>query len=94
MELLALTVRQVVARTSDRSACQSHHVQRRFLSGPGVYLEKPVSPSSYVSAVLRLLGMETPAETEPAELRNELAKALSGADRETLQRALDALKRK
>lgn len=64
------------------------------MSGPGVYLEKPVSPPSYVSAVCRLLGMEKPAEPEPAELRSELAKALSGADRETLQRALDALKRK
>jgi CheY-like chemotaxis protein len=64
------------------------------MSGSGVYLEKPVSPSSYVSAVCRMLGIENAAEPEPAELRSELAKALTGADRETLQRALDALKKK
>jgi len=66
------------------------------MSGPGVYLEKPVRPDSYVSAVRQLLGMET--ETTEAsgtdQIRRELATALSGADRESLQRALDALKTK
>ncbi len=66
------------------------------MSGPGIYLEKPVRPGSYVSAVRQLLGLEA-AETSAAEsdeLRNELANALSGANRETLQRALDALRKK
>ena len=66
------------------------------MSGPGVYLEKPVHPDSYVSAVRRLLGIETET-TEAAgtdQIRQELATALSGADRESLQRALDALKPK
>jgi CheY-like chemotaxis protein len=66
------------------------------MSGPGVYLEKPVRPTSYVSAVRKLLGLDSPdaAEPEPNDLRRELAEALSGADRETLRRALDALKKK
>jgi CheY-like chemotaxis protein len=65
------------------------------MSGPGIYLEKPVRPATYVAAVRRLLGMET-AETppEPDELRRELSRALSQADRDALQRALDALRRK
>jgi CheY-like chemotaxis protein len=65
------------------------------MSGPGVYLEKPVRPTSYVSAVRRLLGMEPLArpEPEPGELQSELAAALKGADRVALQRALDALKK-
>ena len=66
------------------------------MSGPGVYLEKPVRPDTYVAAVRRLLSMEgpeTPAP-EPEDLRRELSRALSGADRETLQRALDALRKK
>jgi CheY-like chemotaxis protein len=65
------------------------------LSGPGVYLEKPVSPASYVAAVRRLLGLEVPAEPEPPaeDLRSALDRALSGADRDALQRALDALKK-
>jgi len=67
------------------------------MSGPGVYLEKPVRPSSYVSAVSQLLGVETPGEprTEPEEdLRQSLDRALSGAGRDALQRALDALRKK
>lgn len=64
------------------------------MSGPGVYLEKPVRPNSYVSAVRKLLGMEAldtpPVDSE--ELKHELADALKGADRLALQRALDALK--
>ena len=66
------------------------------LSGPGVYLEKPVSPHSYVSAVRKLLGMEPlePKESAPEELHSELSRAMKGADKEALQRALDALKGK
>lgn len=66
------------------------------MTGPGVYLEKPVRPASYVSAVRKLLGMEaldTP-EPEPDELRRELSDTLSGANRAALQRALEALKKK
>ena len=66
------------------------------MSGPGVYLEKPVHPDTYVAAVRRLLGMEgqEAPEPRPEELRRELSRALSGADRDALQRALDALKKK
>jgi CheY-like chemotaxis protein len=66
------------------------------MSGPGVYLEKPVRPAAYVAAVRRLLGMEIPETPapEPADLRRELSRALSGADRDALQRALDALRKK
>jgi CheY-like chemotaxis protein len=66
------------------------------MSGPGIYLEKPVSPASYVSAVSKLLGLEGPdsAEVAPDDLRRQLAQALSGADRNALQRALEALKKK
>ena len=66
------------------------------MSGPSIYLEKPVSPASYVSAVRRLLGLESPdtPQPEPEDLRRSLDSALSGADREALQRALDALRKK
>ncbi len=65
------------------------------MSGPGVYLEKPVRPGSYVSAVRKMLGMEALDVPEPAPdaLRQELADALSGADKVALQRALDVLKK-
>jgi CheY-like chemotaxis protein len=66
------------------------------MSGPGVYLEKPVRPATYVAAVRRLLGVEIPEapEPEPEDLRRELSQAMSSADRDTLQRALDAMKKK
>jgi CheY-like chemotaxis protein len=66
------------------------------MSGPGIYLEKPVRPDTYVAAVRRLLGMESPETPTPQaeDLRRELSRALSGADRDTLQRALDALRKK
>jgi len=65
------------------------------MSGPGIYLEKPVHPDSYVAAVRQLLGMEAaPEQPQGEDLRNQIEKALSGADREKLQRALDALRTK
>ena len=66
------------------------------MSGPGVYLEKPVRPDTYVAAVRRLLGTESPETPTPhsEDLRREISDALSGADRETLQRALNALRKK
>ncbi len=70
--------------------------QEMTLSGPGIYLEKPVSPESYVAAVRTLLGMEPPASTASAvgQLRSELSEALAKADEETLKRALHAMQRK
>lgn len=67
------------------------------MSGPGIYLEKPVRPSSYVSAVCKLLEVEDPNAAAPeAEdaLRQSLDRALSGANRDAMQRALDALRKK
>jgi len=71
-------------------------IEEMTMSGPGIYLEKPVRPGSYVSAVRRLLGLESPdtPEPEPEDLRRSLDRALSGAGRDALQRALDALRRK
>jgi CheY-like chemotaxis protein len=67
------------------------------MSGPGVYLEKPVSPPAYVDAVRRLLGIETPELTmtgnDEHNLRLELLNRLGRADAATLKKALDELKK-
>ncbi|MEJ2007811.1 MAG: response regulator [Acidobacteriota bacterium] len=70
--------------------------EEMMMSGPGVYLEKPVHPDTYVAAVCRLLGIEIqgPPEPQAEDLRRELSRALSGADRNAMQRALDALRKK
>jgi len=66
------------------------------MSGPGIYLEKPVRPRAYVTAVRQLLGLEEAGEPErePGELKKELSDALAGADRVALERALQALRKK
>ncbi len=66
-----------------------------IMYGPGVYLEKPVSPKAYVNAVRKLLGMETPAEADKndEQLRAELADKIKRADPDALKRALEALKK-
>jgi len=65
------------------------------LRGPGVYIEKPVSPGTYVSAIRALLKIDSPPPPPPGpdDLRRTLEEALSGADGEALQRALAALQK-
>lgn len=66
------------------------------MSGPGIYLEKPVKPATYVAAVHKLVGIEDcdSAGTNTEQLRSELAKELQRADADTLRKALDTLKGK
>ena len=62
------------------------------LSGPGLYLEKPVSPLAYVRCVQRALGLEESQESaNKISLKEELEQRLKGADPEALRRALEAL---
>jgi len=66
------------------------------MSGPGVYLEKPVSEEKYVAAVRKLLGLQPleKSETDKNDIQKSLAEALKNAKPEDLQLALDALKKK
>lgn len=69
-------------------------MDNRILSGPGVYLEKPVKPLSYVRAVQRALGIEeTPEDQDRISLQEELQKVLPDAEPHALRRALEALKK-
>jgi CheY-like chemotaxis protein len=70
-------------------------VDSRVISGPGVYLEKPVQPMDYVRCVQRALGIEeTPPDGDRASLQEELRRSLPGAEPHALRRALEALKHK
>jgi DNA-binding response OmpR family regulator len=68
------------------------------MSGPGVYLEKPVKPESYVAAVKQILGLETTESeekaSETARLQNELRDMIDDADPEMLKKLKDFLKQK
>ena len=65
------------------------------MSGPGTYLEKPVSPLTYVRSIERALGLEPRDETEDRlTLKQELERTLQGATSDALLRALEAVKNK
>jgi CheY-like chemotaxis protein len=65
----------------------------KMISGPGVYLEKPVKPASYVRAVQRALGIEeTPEPEGKTDLKSEIEQEISSATPSALRRALAALK--
>jgi CheY-like chemotaxis protein len=67
-------------------------LENRIMSGPGTYLEKPVSPDAFVRAVQRALGIEESQEAaEKRSLKEELDKSLQAASPETMRRALEAL---
>ena len=63
------------------------------MSGPGVYLEKPVKPAAYVRHVKEALGIEvTEQEADKMNLREELEERMKGASPEAIRKALDALR--
>ena len=66
------------------------------ISGPEMYLEKPVKPQSYVNTVKRILGL--PADEivveEEDKLRDELKDLLKDADVSKLQDMLKTMKNK
>jgi two-component system alkaline phosphatase synthesis response regulator PhoP len=68
------------------------------MSGPGIYLEKPVNPENYIASVKRLLGMEIgPEESEMAdkvELQSKLKTLIDDADPDTLAKIKKMLENK
>ena len=68
------------------------------MSGPGIYLEKPVKPNNYVAAVKKILGMDTTANekelAEKVELQSNLKNMIDDADPETLRMMQEMLRRK
>jgi len=61
-----------------------------IMSGPGIYLEKPVKPTNYIAAVKSILKMETSVEeketAEMVELQNYLKNIIDDADPDTLKK--------
>lgn len=69
-------------------------LEQRVMSGPGIYLEKPVSPVTYVRAVQRALGIEQNRQAEEKiALKEELERSLQAASPEAMRRALEALRK-
>nr|MBN2277382.1 response regulator [candidate division Zixibacteria bacterium] len=68
------------------------------MSGPGIYLEKPIRPDKYVAAVKRILGLDSTDEekemADQVELQNELKNLIDEADPETLKKLRKIINKK
>lgn len=94
-ELARIPVLIVTAHARDdlgKSALEDI-LESSTMSGPGIYLEKPIQPLNYVRSIQRALGIEeTQDTTEKLGLKEELQKELQKADSDALRKALQALK--
>jgi len=61
--------------------------------GPSLYLEKPVTPPSYLRSVCQVLGVELPPSDGNGALRDEAMDLLTDADSETLAAILGQLRK-
>lgn len=69
-------------------------LDNRIMSGPGIYLEKPVNPLKYVRAIQRTLRIEETEETvDKIGLKEQLQQSIQGASPEALRKALEELKK-
>jgi CheY-like chemotaxis protein len=66
----------------------------KTLSGPQVYLEKPVKAQDFVNMVKRELGVADTSSSSEEDLRNELLKMVEKSDSQTLKEILAMLKGK
>ena len=68
------------------------------MSGPGIYLEKPVKPDNYIAAIKNLLGMDTTREekgiAEQVKLQNKLKNMIDDADPTTLKKFKELFNKK
>ena len=69
------------------------------MSGPGIYLEKPVKPANYVANVRKMLDMPDSGQPEKKsgdkdKLKEELESLAKEADPEKLKKIIDELKKK
>ena len=68
------------------------------MSGPGIYLEKPVKPDNYIAAIKKLLGLDTSEEetrlADKVKLQSELKDIVDELDVDTLQKLRAMMKDK
>ncbi len=65
-------------------------LQELTMSGPGIYLEKPIKPERYIAAIKGILGLDSTKEekthAEQVQLQNELKNLIDDADPEVLKK--------
>lgn len=67
------------------------------MSGPGVYLEKPVKPTNYIAAIKKILNLNSTTEeskiADMVELQSEVKNLVDEIDMETLKKIKRMLNR-
>jgi CheY-like chemotaxis protein len=67
------------------------------MSGPEIYLEKPVKPDNYIAAVKKLIGMDTSEEEKEiankVTLQSSLKNMIDDADSDTLKKLKELLEK-
>ena len=68
------------------------------MSGPGIYLEKPVKPDNYIAAIKNILKMDTTEDEKKAaetiNLQNDLKNIIDNADPEILKKLKELIEKK
>jgi DNA-binding response OmpR family regulator len=68
------------------------------MSGPGIYLEKPVKPDNYIAAIKNILKMDTTEDEKKAaetiNLQNDLKNIIDNADPEILKKLKEFIEKK
>jgi DNA-binding response OmpR family regulator len=68
------------------------------MSGPGIYLEKPVKPDNYIAAIKKLLNLDATEEEqhlgEKIKLQSELKNLIDDADPDMLEKLKAMMKKK
>ena len=68
------------------------------MSGPGIYLEKPVKPFNYIAAIKTILKMDTSSgekeAAEQVEIQNQLKNIIDDANPDTLKKLKELLTNK
>jgi CheY-like chemotaxis protein len=66
------------------------------MTGPSLYLEKPVTPDSYLHGICQVLGVALPevdAAVTPDDLRDQARTLIDSADEDTLRELLERLRK-
>ncbi|MBD3233661.1 MAG: response regulator [candidate division Zixibacteria bacterium] len=73
-------------------------LQELTMSGPGIYLEKPIKPERYIAAIKNILGLDSSEEekthAEQVQLQSELKNLIDNTDPETLKKLKSLINKK
>jgi DNA-binding NtrC family response regulator len=95
---LDLGVRQAGVDLTQEADLGRADLKELTMSGPGIYLEKPVKPENYIAAIKRVLNLDATEEEarlgEKVKLQSEVKDLIDESDVEMLKRIRELMKEK